>query len=112
MEYYIRALREQNAILIFACLKEKFNSAYSPNALNDLKGSLTRDFQLQVSCMNQCPPGPQVFHWGRFSIFLKIRGDIRECIFIAGVIDTGNKLFSGVNPNVKKVMASAVDTGD
>ncbi len=28
--------------------------------------------------MNQCPPGPQVFHWGRFEFFKKIRGDIRE----------------------------------
>jgi len=25
-----------------------------------LKGSLTRDFRLQVFFMNQCPPGPQV----------------------------------------------------
>ncbi len=33
--YYIRALSEQNAILNFACLTEKFNSAYSFNALND-----------------------------------------------------------------------------
>jgi hypothetical protein len=36
-----------------------------------LKGSLTRDFRLQVFFMNQCPPGPQVFHWGRFEFFRK-----------------------------------------
>ncbi len=36
-----------------------------------LKGSLTRDFRLQVSFMNQWPPGPQVFHWGRFEFFQK-----------------------------------------
>jgi len=42
------------------------------------KGSLTRDFRLQVFFMNKCPPGPQVFHWGRFEFFSKIRGDIRE----------------------------------
>ncbi len=35
------------------------------------KGSLTRDFWLQVFFMNQCPPGPQVFHWGRFEFFRK-----------------------------------------
>ncbi len=35
------------------------------------KGSLTRDFRLQVSFMNQCPPGPQVFRWGRFEFFRK-----------------------------------------
>jgi hypothetical protein len=39
--------------------------------------------------MNQCPTGPQVFHWGRFEFF-RIRGDIRELIFIAGVNDTAD----------------------
>jgi hypothetical protein len=38
---------------------------------NIFKGSLTRDFRLQVFFMNQCPPGPQVFHWGRFEFFRK-----------------------------------------
>jgi hypothetical protein len=37
-----------------------------------LKESLTRDFRLQVFFMNQCPPGPQVFHWGRFEFFRKL----------------------------------------
>ncbi len=36
-----------------------------------LKGSLTRDFRLQVFFMNQRPPGPQVFHRGRFEFFRK-----------------------------------------
>jgi hypothetical protein len=49
--------------------------------------------------MNQCPPGPQVFHWGRFE-------------FIAGVNDTGEKLFSGVNDTSEKFIAGVVDTGD
>jgi len=35
------------------------------------KGSLTRDFRLQVFFMNQCPPGPQVFHWSHFEFFRK-----------------------------------------
>jgi hypothetical protein len=49
--------------------------------------------------MNQCPPGPQVFHLSLFEFFSKIRGDIR--MFITVVNDSGDKLFSGVN-----------DTGD
>ncbi len=51
--------------------------------------------------MNQCPPGPQIF-LGPFWFFSKIRKDIREWIFIAGVVDTGNKLFSGVNDTGEK----------
>ncbi len=36
-----------------------------------LQRSLTGDFRLQVFFMNQCPPGPQVFHWGRFEFCRK-----------------------------------------
>jgi hypothetical protein len=32
---------------------------------------------------------------GLFQIFSKIRGDIRERMFITGVNDTGDKLFTG-----------------
>ena len=42
-----------------------------PCPFGKLKGSLTRDFRLQVFFMNQCPPGPQVFNWGRFEFFRK-----------------------------------------
>jgi hypothetical protein len=35
------------------------------------KGSLTRDFRLQVFFMNQCPPGLQVFHLSHFEFFRK-----------------------------------------
>jgi hypothetical protein len=38
---------------------------------------------------------------GLFQIFTKICGDIRNFVFIAGINDTGDKLFTGVN-----------DTGD
>jgi hypothetical protein len=34
---------------------------------------------------------------------LKIRGDIHELIFIAGVNDTGEKLFAGVNDTSDKL---------
>jgi hypothetical protein len=37
----------------------------------NFKGSLTRDFRLQVFFMNQCPLGPQVFHWSHFEFFRK-----------------------------------------
>jgi hypothetical protein len=39
---------------------------------------------------------------GLFRIFSKIRGDIREGL-IAGVLDTGDKLFSGVNDTGEKL---------
>jgi hypothetical protein len=55
-----------------------------------IKGSLTRDFRLQVFFINQCPPGSQVFHLEPLWIFSKIRGD------------TGDKLFSGVNDTGEK----------
>ena len=41
-----------------------------------------------------------------------MRGDIREWIFIAGVVDTGDKLFSGVNDTGEKFIAGVNDTGD
>jgi hypothetical protein len=43
---------------------------------------------------------------------LKIRGNIRELMFITGVNDTGDKLFSGVNDTGEKFIAGVVDTGD
>jgi hypothetical protein len=46
------------------------------------------------------------------SIFWKIRGDIRELMFITGVNDTGDKLFSGVNDTGEKFIAGVVDTGE
>jgi hypothetical protein len=41
-------------------------------------------------------------------IFSKIRGDIRELMFIAGVVYTGEKLFSGVNDTGEKFIAGLV----
>jgi hypothetical protein len=43
---------------------------------------------------------------------LKIRGDIRELLFINGDNDTSNKLFSGVNDTGEKFIAGVLDTGD
>jgi hypothetical protein len=67
-----------------------------------LKGGLTRDFRLQVFFKNQCPPGPQVFQWGRFYFFRKFAEIFaNEYSPFTGVNDTADKLFGGVN-----------DTGD
>ncbi len=46
-------------------------------------------------------PGPMSIPLGPFRIFSKIGGDILIWMFITGVNDTGQKLFTGVN-----------DTGD
>ncbi len=44
-------------------------------------------------------PGPLSVPLGQFIIFSKIRGDIRESMFISGVNDTGNERgkFRGIN---------------
>jgi hypothetical protein len=75
--------------------------------------------------MNQCPTGPQVFHWDRLDFFRKFTEIfVNECLspvsttpeisysgvsttlainpchrfsVIAGVIDTGDKFITGVN---------------
>ena len=46
-----------------------------------VNGSLTRDFQSLFFLMNQCPPGTQVFQWGRFE-FLRTFAEIfaNECL--------------------------------
>ena len=48
-------------------------------------------------------PTPISIPLGPFRIFLKIRKDIRELMFIAGVNDTGQKLFTGVNNTGEKI---------
>ncbi len=44
-------------------------------------------------------------------MFSKIRRDIREWIFIAGINDAGDKLFSSVNDTGEKFIAGVFDTG-
>ncbi len=57
-------------------------------------------------------PRPPSIPLEPFWIFSKIRVDIRELLFITGVNDTGNKLFSGVNDTGEKFIAGVFDTGD
>ncbi len=45
------------------------------------KGSLTRDFRLQVYSINRCPPAPWVSHWDRFELIRKFAEIIgNECL--------------------------------
>ncbi len=57
-------------------------------------------------------PRPPSIQSEPFWIFSKIRRDIREWMFITGVNDTGDKLFSVVNDTGKKFIAGVVDTCD
>ncbi len=73
-----------------------------------LKESLTRDFRLQVFFHESVSPRPPSIPLEPFWIFSKIRGDIRELMFITGVND--DKLFSGVNDTGEKFITDVVDT--
>jgi hypothetical protein len=64
------------------------------------KGRLTRDFRLQVFFISPWP----LPLWP-FRVLSKIRGDIRESMFVTGVIDTGDKLFTGVNDISEKSLS-------
>ncbi len=55
-------------------------------------------------------PRPPSIPLGPLWIFSKIRGDIREWIFITGVVDNADKLFSGVNDTGEKYIAGVNDT--
>jgi hypothetical protein len=69
--------------------------------------------------MNQCPPGPQVFHWGRFEFFRNfaeifaneylspvsttpaINKKQKQKTLFSGVNDTGENFIAGVGNNQK-----------
>ncbi len=63
-------------------------------------------------------PRPPSIPLEPFWIFSKIRGDIRELMFITGVNNTGDKLFSCVNDTGEKFITGdkffggVSDTGD
>jgi hypothetical protein len=62
--------------------------------------------------MNHCPPGPQVFLWGRFEFFQKFAEIFANECLLPGVNDTGDKLFFGVNNTGDKFIGGVVDNGD
>ncbi len=74
-----------------------------------IKGSLTRDFRRQVFFMTQFPPGLLRIPLRPFKIFTRIRGDIRNFVFIAGINDTGNKLLTGVNNTLPVSLLPAIN---
>jgi hypothetical protein len=53
--------------------------------------------------MNQFPGTPE-HPLGPLQIFTKIRGDIRNFVFITSVNDKGNKLYTGVNDTGDKLL--------
>jgi hypothetical protein len=106
-----------------------------------IKGSLTRDFRLQVFFMNQCPPGPQVFHRGRFEFFRKFANEYLSPVSLTPSINCSavsttpainpchgeitkkpkifrrcqrhcRKLFTGVNDTADKLFGGVNDTDD
>ncbi len=59
--------------------------------LHCLKGVWHEIFDFKFFSMNQFPLAPE-YSVGQFWIFTKIRGDIRNFVFVAGVVVTGEKL--------------------
>jgi hypothetical protein len=55
-----------------------------------LKGTVSRDFLLQVFCMDHFLPSPWLYRLGPFQIFSKICGDIRSSRCTTGVNNTGS----------------------
>jgi hypothetical protein len=91
--------------------RDSRRKSQNPNSSLQIKGSLTRDFRLQVFFMNQCPPDPQVFHWsagyqkpaklGKYSIgaFLNFFENLRRYSRLNGY---NNLYFPGVVDSVQK----------
>ncbi len=80
-------------------------------ARNNLKGVWHENFDFTFF-HESVSPRPSSIPLEPLWIFSKIRGDIRELMFITGVNDIGDKLFSGVNDTGKKFNAGVVDTGE
>ncbi len=75
-----------------------------PKLCRFLKGADTRFSSSGFFHESVCPR-PISIPSGPFWIFSKIRRDIRVLMFIAGVVYTGEKLFSGVNDTGDKFFA-------
>jgi hypothetical protein len=63
---------------------------------------IRRDFRFQVFFIYQFPPAPE-YPSRPFLIFTKVCVDIHNFVFIASVIDTADKLFTGVNDTSEKL---------
>ncbi len=73
-------LRVVATSLVFTFTFFHYKAALEPS-INGFKGSLTRDFRLQVFFINQCPPGLWVSHWDHFKFFRKfVEIFVNECL--------------------------------
>ncbi len=79
--------------------------------MSSLKGVWHEIFDLSFF-HESVSPGPLSNPLVLFRLFLKIRRDNREWMFIRGVNDTGNNLFGGVNDIGDKFFGGVNDTGD
>ncbi len=63
-----------------------------------IKGTVSRDFLLLVFFMNQFPPSPWVYHYGRFKFFRKFAEIFAAQGWLTtGINNTGGKFATGVN---------------
>jgi hypothetical protein len=91
---------------------------FSAYLLLIFKGSLTLDFRLQVFFMNLCPPGPQVFQWGRFEFFQKFAEIFaNECLSPVSTTPVINCSAVSTTPAINpchefSVIPGVVDTSD
>ena len=76
-----------------------------------LKGTVSRDFLLQVFFHESPSPKPLIITLGTFRIFSKIIGDIRKSRCTTGVNDTGGKFATGINDTGGKFATGVIDTG-
>jgi hypothetical protein len=83
------------------------NNLYFPGVVDTVQKK-TKKPKIYRRCQQHC----RTTHWSLFEFFSKIRRDICELMFITGVNDTGDKLFSGVNDTGEKFVASVADTGE
>jgi hypothetical protein len=65
---YFLLLVLQHTVLTATAVESQYRTLSNPEMAKGfvntklIKGSLTRDFQLQTFFMNHCPGGPQVFY--------------------------------------------------
>ncbi len=76
------------AILILKCKKDCHERMIFSSQFSSFKGTVPRDFLLQVFFMNQFPPSPWVYHQDRSVELFRKFADIRSSRCTAGVVDT------------------------
>ncbi len=74
-----------------------------------LKGAWHEIFDFRFFFINQCPPGPQVFHWGRFECFRKFAEIIaNECLLPVSLTPATSCSAVSTTP-AKKFMTPAIN---